>query len=185
MLSGIEVMDGFSQEWGASWSDAASNLLGASAFYIQERNWDKPYVFPVFSYRPSSLAPYRPELLGEGSLERVLKDYNGQRYWLNLDMELFGDDHPFPDWLALSIGYGADGMLGGKRNPGTNAAGRSLPDMVRHRRYFLSIDLILRDLPVEGKGWRTLFSILDCIKFPFPALEYNRVDGFKGHWAGP
>lgn len=184
-LSGIEVMDGFSKGWGFSLSDAGANLLGATSFLLQKRAWGKAYIVPAFSYRPSSYAPYRPEILGKTPLQRVLKDYNGQRYWLNIDLELFGDESPFPDWLALSLGYGASGMLGGKNNPPLNSAGKRLPTPVRHRRYFLSLDLMLRDLPVEGKGWQTLFKLLDSIKIPFPALEYNRSDGVRGHWLGP
>ncbi len=184
-LSGIEVMDGFSKGWGFSVSDAGANLLGAGSFLLQRQVWGKAYILPAFSYRPSPYASYRPELLGDGPFQRVLKDYNGQRYWLNIDAELFGEDRPFPDWLALSLGYGASGMLGGKSNPSVNAAGESLPSPVRHRRFFLSLDVMLRDLPVEGKGWRILFKFLDSIKLPFPTLEYNRVDGLRGHWLGP
>lgn len=184
-LTGVEVMDGFSKEWGFSLADAGSNLLGSAAFYLQKKKWGKAYFLPVFSYRPSSLARHRPGLLGSNFPERLLKDYNAQSYWINIDPELWGDDHPFPDWLALSVGYGADGMLGGSRNPAYNNSGQALPSFDRTRRFYLSFDLLLKELPVEGKGWRTLFRVLDAFRFPFPALEYSPQAGFRGHLLGP
>ncbi|MFB6258673.1 MAG: DUF2279 domain-containing protein [Flavobacteriales bacterium] len=184
-LTGIEVMDGFSKGWGFSLSDAGSNLLGAASFYFQKKHWGKPLIIPAFSYRPSKFPQYRPSLLGDGSIEKVLKDYNGQSYWLDLDSELFWEDPPVPDCLALSIGYGASGMLGGKENPSFDEDGAPLPHFPRYRRFYLSVDLLLRDLPVEGKGWQTLFKILDSIKLPFPALEYSPQKGFRGHLLGP
>lgn len=184
-LTGVEVMDGFSAEWGASLSDAGSNLLGSALFYFQERKWGKAYFQPVFSYRLSRYSKYRPELLGSSFPERLLKDYNGQSYWIDIHPELFGKEHPIPSWIALSVGYGAEGMLGGSRNPAVNGAGVSLPRFERTRRFYLSFDLILSELPVEGKGWRTLFKVLDAFRFPFPALEYSPQGGVRGHWLGP
>jgi hypothetical protein len=184
-LSGIETMDGFSKGWGFSLSDAGSNLLGAGSFWLQKRFWGEAYILPVFSYKTSPYAKHRPGLLGENFGERLLKDYNGQTYWLDLHPHLFAGDSEWPDWLALSVGYGASGMLGGTENPSFGPSGDPLPSFQRHRRYFLSVDLLMEELPVEGKGWRTLFKILDAFKFPLPALEYNERSGLQGHWLGP
>ncbi len=184
-LSGVEVLDGFSTGWGFSWSDAGSNFLGAASFLLQERAWGETYITPAFSYSPSPYASYRPRLLGASHWERVLKDYNGQAYWLDFDPELVGGTGFWPEWLALSVGYGASGMLGGSQNPSINAAGGSLPDFSRHRRYFLSLDLLFEELPVQGKGWRTLFKLLDGFKVPFPTLEFAPEKGVRGHWLAP
>lgn len=183
-LSGIEVMDGFSKGWGFSISDAGSNLLGVASFYLQERAWGKPYILPAFSYRSSPFPQYRPELLGSSFEEKLLKDYNGQTYWLDIDPALFAADTRWPDWLALSLGYGASGMTGGGSNPSFAPSGKMLPSFTRYRRFFFSVDILLRELPVEGKFWRTLFDLLDSIKLPLPALEYNGQEGFRGHLLG-
>ena len=36
-LSAIEIMDGYSPNWGFSWSDMGANLMGASLFLFQEK----------------------------------------------------------------------------------------------------------------------------------------------------
>ena len=45
------------------------------------------------------------EQLGSTHLERALKDYNGQTYWLSLNIKsLFNlNDTYFPEWLSFSL----------------------------------------------------------------------------------
>jgi hypothetical protein len=59
----------------------------------------------------------RPNVLGENFLQQTLKDYNGQTYWLSINVASFlSDDTRFPKWLNVAVGYGADGLIGGTEN---------------------------------------------------------------------
>ncbi len=44
----------------------------------------------------------------------LLKDYNGQSYWLSFNVFSFLDIEKIPKWLYLSLGYGGEGMISGK-----------------------------------------------------------------------
>jgi hypothetical protein len=58
---------------------------------------------PHIQYRQTNV-------LGSSLAEQMLKDYNGQTYWLSVNLHSF---YKNPKWLNLAIGYGANGMLTG------------------------------------------------------------------------
>lgn len=179
-LTGIEVLDGFSEAWGFSPGDAAANLAGAALFLGQEFAWEEQRIQLKFSYSPSGLAPYRPETLGGNDAERILKDYNGQTYWLSLNPGSFRpEDARILPWLNVAFGYGADGMLGGAENPETNAAGAQLPDLERYRSFYLSLDVDLTRIRTKSGFLNAFLGAFGFIKIPAPALEFSRG---KLHW---
>ena len=49
-LTIIETLDGFSEKWGWSWSDFATNILGSSALVAQELAWDDQRIKLKFSF---------------------------------------------------------------------------------------------------------------------------------------
>ena len=113
-LTGIEVLDGFSTEWGFSWGDQTANLVGSALFIGQQLAWDDQRIVPKFSYSHSQYAKFRPSLLGETGNERILKDYNGQTYWLSVNVASFlSEETSFPKWINFALGYGGDAMLTG------------------------------------------------------------------------
>jgi hypothetical protein len=63
-----------------------------------------------FSYH--AIRPVQTQCFRE-SLEQMLKDYNGQTYWLSVNLHSFYKGSKIPKWLNLAIGYGANGMLTG------------------------------------------------------------------------
>ena len=87
----IEINDGFSTEWGFSWSDMAANVIGTGAFAFQELGWQEQRVQIKFSYNAYDYPPdqieRRNQLFGESSLERLLKDYNSQTYWASVNLK--------------------------------------------------------------------------------------------------
>ena len=170
----VEVFDGFSDGWGFSWGDMAANAFGTSLFIGQQAVWHEQRLFMKFSYHHTDYAQYRPNLLGNGPLERILKDYNGQTYWLSANVASFLlDGNRFPKWLNVAVGYGAEGMLGGFGNP-TEVGGHPVPDFDRYRQYYLSLDVDLTRIPVKSQFLRTLFNTISFIKFPMPALEFSK-----------
>lgn len=181
-LSGIEVLDGFSAEWGFSFGDFGANVAGGALFLGQQLGWEEQRMALKFSYSPSGLAHHRPETLGSSDLERVIKDYNGQTYWLSVNPGSFRPKSArILPWLNVALGYSGFGMLGGAANPDFNAAGDALPRMERYRRYFLSFDVDLTRIPTNSGFLRTIFSTFGFVKIPAPAVEYSRGD-LHWHW---
>lgn len=135
MQSSIEIFDGFSPAYGASWSDLAANATGAAAAAWQYASYNEEKVFLKFSFHTTALASRRPHTLGSNLPEQILKDYNGQTYWLSTGLQTMGCKR-CPGWLAVSAGYGADGMLYG-RNASNRQAGfqayRQFLSLARHQ----------------------------------------------------
>ncbi len=180
-LTVIECMDGFSQDWGFSWGDMAANFVGSSMAIVQEAFWADQRIQLKFFYHSSGLAEYNPNLLGNTTMTSLLKDYNGQSYWLSINPSSFFKSPIFlPRWLSVSLGYSATGMIGANENPPLyNESGDAI-HFERYRRFYLSLDVDLKRIPVKSTFLKTLFSALNIIKFPCPTLEYSQ-GGFKVH----
>jgi len=181
-LATIEVLDGFSEEWGASWSDFAANLTGSASFYFQQIFWQEQKISWKYSFSQSGLQKYRPDLLGSNLAENMLKDYNGITYWLSFNLHsLLGKPENIPPWLNLSAGYGAYGMLGSISNPASHN-GEPLPYFDRYRSFYLAPDIDYSRIWVNSEILQSILNTLNFIKFPAPAIEYNTVNGFVFHW---
>jgi hypothetical protein len=181
-LTTVEVLDGFSAEWGFSTGDMVANVAGSALFVAQQLRWKEQRIALKFSYSPSEFAQYRPDVLGSTGLERVLKDYNGQTAWLSVNMSRFGkrDDAKLP-WLSVALGYGANGMLGGSSNPAFDNSGELLPHFDRYRQFYLSLDVDLSRIKTNSHVLKTLFSVVGFIKVPAPALEFSQGN-VTWHW---
>jgi hypothetical protein len=166
-LTGVEVLDGTSTGWGFSWSDMAANVLGTGLFIGQDAVWGEQRMVMKFSAHHTEYAALRPDLLGSGSMERMLKDYNGQTIWLSLGLDRFLPQVGFPSWLGLAVGYGAEGMVSAEPPPGDAEAA------ARYRQFYLSPDIDLTRLPVRSKVLRTALFVLNGIKFPLPGVEFT------------
>ena len=88
-MSAIEVMDGYSEGWGFSWGDMGANALGSGIAIGQKALWNEQRIQLKVSYSPSPYAKYRPDLLGNSFATEMLKDYNGQTYWLSINPSSF------------------------------------------------------------------------------------------------
>jgi hypothetical protein len=181
-LTTVEVFDGFSEEWGASGCDLAANALGTGIFIGQQLLLDdQPCTFK-FSFHQTEFPDYRPDLLGENFIQQLLKDYNGQTYWLSVNIASFlPETSKFPQWLDVSFGYSGEGMLGAKSNP-AEYNGETLPEFERYSQYLLSFDVDLTKIRTNNETVRLLLNMIGFIKIPFPAIEFNRIDKVKGHW---
>ncbi len=181
-MTTVEVMDGFSAEWGASWGDIVANTTGAALFVSQQLLWKEQRIRLKFSYSPSDYAQYRPDLLGENHLQRIIKDYNGETFWLSTNIYSFlHKESKFPKWINVAVGYGGKGMLGAASNP-PEYNGQPLPNYNRVRQYYLSMDIDWTRIKTNSNVLRTVFKVFSFIKLPFPALEYNNENGMVWHW---
>ena len=112
----IEVLDGFSKDWGWSWGDFAANITGSGLLIGQELAWDEQRIRIKFSYHPLSyndpqVQERSNQLFGSNQSNRFLKDYNGQTYWASISVASFLQNSKWPKWLNIAVGYGAEGLL--------------------------------------------------------------------------
>ena len=181
-LAGIEILDGFSAAWGFSLSDFTANTAGSFAVILQELMWNEQRIAPKISYHPTRYAQYRPNLLGDSFGTQMLKDYNGQTFWLSANIHSFlNDNSKFPRWINFAVGFGAGGMIGGMENPDFDTDGNELPNLIRHRQFYISLDVDLTKIRTNKKWLRTIFKAVNIIKLPFPTVEFNTLGNTKFH----
>jgi len=176
-LTAVEVLDGYSSEWGASNGDVIANASGTALYVSQELLWNEQRIIPKFSFHTTQFAQYRPNILGSNLTEQILKDYNGQTYWLSVNLYSFAKGSKIPKWLNLAIGYGADGMLSGNSE---NSDIFLLPKTERFRQFYLSFDVDLTKIETNSHFLKTFFSIFNTLKIPAPMIEYSVNEGFRG-----
>jgi len=176
-LTVVEVFDGYSEEWGFSWGDMAANVTGAGLYVGQELLWKEQRFTIKYSFHRTDYAPQNPEVLGNGFSEEFLKDYNGQTYWLSLNLHAFFKESKIPSWLNVALGYGAEGMISGSNTNDNDVVQEQNP----YRQFYLSLDLDLTRIKTNSHVLRTIFDVFNVIKVPFPALEFNDKNGIKFH----
>lgn len=178
-LSAVEILDGFSKEWGFSIGDLAANATGTSLLIGQELLWDEQRIQLKYSFHTTPYANRRPDLLGENFLEQTLKDYNGQTYWLSANIWSFNKKSKIPKWLNIAFGYGAEGMVSANEDIFINTI--FLPERKRIRQYYLSLDVDLTKIKTRSKFLKTVFTTINFIKIPAPTLEITSKGTSKFH----
>jgi hypothetical protein len=197
----LEVMDGFSTEWGFSWSDVGFNTLGMGLFVAQESIWEDqriilkvstnrrlPSTDPLLSTNGAATTSLRArhlDLYGSSVPERFLKDYNTLTIWASVNPKAFAPQSRWPAWLNLAVGYGSENLYGGFNNTWSDEEGNSYvlseADYPRYRQLYLSFDIDLKRIPTRRPLVRSVLSILNVIKIPAPALQWNTLGQVKFH----
>jgi hypothetical protein len=184
----IEFFDGFSAEWGASWSDIAANFTGAAFMTTQELVWHEQKMrLKVLrhpqSYTPGELQDRADQLFGRASTERILKDYNAMNYWLSINPASFNKNQRHVKWLNVALGYGAGDMYGGYENVWTDEAGvyHDRTDIERYRRFYLSLDVDFSKIKTRSRTLKAFLGLLNIIKVPAPGIEFNTKGEVKFH----
>jgi hypothetical protein len=176
-MSIIEVMDGFSKHWGFSKGDMLANIAGTAIFAMQQRFWGEQRISMKFSAHYTLFPQYYPAELGDNRASRLLKDYNGQTYWLSFNIKSFlSSANSFPAWANIAMGYGADGMIGGYNNPPV-INGKAIPNFKRVRQFYLAPDADLFRIK-SAAPFNTAAYILKTSKIPMPALQIDS----EGKW---
>lgn len=198
LLTTIEVLDGYSQKWGASATDFAANILGAGLFVGQELGWGEQRILLKFSATkksyPDDIKERATDLFGNTIAETILKDYNALTFWASVNVHSFlNESSKFPKWLNVSVGYGAEGLFGGFENkwcddplvdPRDCNTDHLIDrtDIQRYRQYYLSLDIDLTKIKSKSPIVRTLLKMANIIKIPAPTLEYNGKEGLTFHF---
>ncbi len=179
----VELLDGFATNYGASIYDIMANTTGVGLFVGQQFLWHEQRFRLKFSYHPTEYPQYNPEKLGENPCQSIIKDYNGQTYWLSANISSFiRKESKFPSWINVAVGYGGDGMLAEVTNPEYDSEGNPLPHFDRVRQYYLSMDIDWTRIKTNSKVLKFFLKGLSFVKLPFPTLEYNKKDQLVFHW---
>ncbi len=177
MMLNIEVFDGFSKEYGASWGDFLANTTGAFFSWGQYKLWNEVRIHPKFSFYPSGYAPLRPNLLGKTLAEQFIKDYNAQTYWYSIDIDKFlRKTSIFPKWLNISLGYSARDMIFAEDSKNIKAGYNP------YRRFFLGLDWDLTAIKTNKKWVKKMLYVVNMFRLPAPTLEYNERGNWNWFW---
>jgi hypothetical protein len=174
----IEIFDGIYEGYGFSKGDMIANAAGSALFMIQQGLLKDQTVKMKFSYSPSLYAQINPRGLGDTHLERFFMDYNGHTYWLSANFKQISSIKKIPDWLNIAVGYSGNGMLSEFTNR-NYYNGAYIQPVERYRQWLLSLDVDFTKIKTKRKFLKGLFSVLNAVKIPFPALEYSRVNQLK------
>ncbi len=198
----IEIMDGFSKEWGFSIGDVGFNTLGAGLFAAQEMLWQEQRMLvkasstkpdyatsPIFSLdgdHQTTLSDRANELYGSSPSEVFLKDYNALTIWASFNIKSFSKNKNgsrFPAWFNLAFGIGAGNIYGGFSNEWTDENGAIFSldreTYPRYRQFFLAPDIDLSRIPTRHRWLKLVFNFFNWIKIPSPAMEVNTLGGVK------
>ena len=176
LQTSIEIFDGYGEGYGASAGDVVANTAGSAAAVAQHLTWGTIRVTPKFSFRTTRYPPLRRQMLGGNYLEQLLKDYNGQTYWLSVDVSAFlPAQSRYPKWLNVAAGYGSEEMVYG--DPVTNRQN----GFDAYRQYYLTLDLNLMNIKTRSKFLKKVFYVASIFHLPAPALAYNRRQGLVFH----
>lgn len=164
--SAIEILDGFSNEWGASSGDLLANSLGSFLAISQALHWSEQKFMIKYSFKPSDISNSNPDLFGDSFIQKTLKDYNGQNYWLTFNINnVFKTDFKlFPSWLNLALGHGANNMY---------SENNSINNQKKYRQFLISLDINTNKLNISNKYLRSFLDLFGFIKIPMPTLEIS------------
>ena len=178
----LEIYDGHSEGWGFSKGDMFANVAGTALFMGQQYGTGQQVVSMKYGFRKTIFPPFRPNLLGKNTGQQMLKDYNGQQYWLSVNLASVLPVGPsFPKWLNLDLGYSGSGMIGGHENPQVFDKDGNEVKFTRYRQFFISPDADLSRIGTFPPSLQRFIGTVQFFKIPAPSLEFNQVKGFRFH----
>jgi hypothetical protein len=134
---------------------------------------------PKFSFHQTVYASARPNVLGNGLNEQIIKDYNGQTYWLSANIHSFFKASKIPKFINVAFGYGAEGMITANDSFINTIF---LAEKSRTRQFYLSFDVDLSKIKTKSHNLKTIFSLFNTIKIPAPTFEIKGRGRTKFHY---
>lgn len=168
-LTTVEILDGYSENWGFSWGDFIANTGGIALFVGQQYYLDQQLLRIKYSYQNTEYRKLRPNTFGETTLQSAFKDYNGQTYWASLNLNSVCSKIE-PKWLNLAFGYGGQQMIFGNTEITEFEGDLYSP----YRQYYLSLDIDWEQIETNKKVVKWIFRVANCIKLPAPALQFSK-----------
>jgi hypothetical protein len=173
-LTTVELIDGFSQHGGTSYGDIIANGVGTTLFVSQELMWKEQRIIPKFSFKTADFISLSPGQMKS----RITQEFDGQTFWLSVNMHSFFKDSKIPKWLNLAVGYGVEGVGSKETVFKSNAANQ----VGAYRQIYLSLDVDLTKIKTNSHFLKTVFYVFNSIKIPAPTIEYSSNEGFRGHF---
>ena len=180
LQSPIEIVDGFYEGWGFSWTDMAANAVGSSLVIGQELLFDEQIVKYKFSFRPSPYAKQANGYLGSTFTGQILQDYNAHTYWFSIGLNRIIRSERIPDWLNVAVGYGANGMFGEFENI-KKWGNVVIPPTQRYRQFLFSLDIDWTKIKTKNRILKPILQSMFMLKLPLPTLEINTKNGFRAY----
>ncbi|AYQ30694.1 DUF2279 domain-containing protein [Runella sp. SP2] len=180
LQSPIEIIDGFYEGWGFSWSDMAANAVGSSLVIGQELLFDEQIMKYKFSFRRSPYSKQANGYLGTTFAGQILQDYNAHTYWFSIGLNRIIRSERIPDWLNVAVGYGANGMFGEFENI-KRWGNVVIPPTQRYRQFLFSLDIDWTKIKTKNRFLNQVFQSMFMVKLPFPALEINTKGGLRAY----
>lgn len=189
----IEVLDGFSAQWGFSKGDMVANTAGCALFGLQQAVWNEQRMILKMSNFPKkysktlvkdadgsskSVSSMAKTLYGPNYTQTYFKDYNALNWWLSINPHSFAKNSRIPSWLNVAFGYSVENVFGAY---GNYFPANDYTLYPRHRQYFLSLDIDLSKIKTKNKFLKAVYNTFNFVKIPAPALEYNSLGKFKFH----
>ncbi|MGQ9818683.1 MAG: DUF2279 domain-containing protein [Candidatus Kapaibacteriales bacterium] len=170
----VEILDGFSQEWGFSpsdfYADAAGALffLGFSYFPFLQNFTPKFMYFPPRWFNSKSRVPSK----------MFIDNYSAHTFWVSINFyNLLPESFKkkFPSWLELSIGYAVRNLCDPFHyNCNPNSSEPVSTYAWGNRKFIVAIDYdLVKLLPNGGPFWNWFKQSLNFIKLPSPAIEFG------------
>jgi Predicted periplasmic lipoprotein (DUF2279) len=155
-LTFMKIEDGHVDYLGFDRADELGNLLGSAYPLVQ---YHVPYLLsftPKASYRPSS-----NDVVEAGqSTPGFLEDHEGQKFWLGVTVHDILPRELKPYWpplLGIAIGRAVEGLQRGKPSAGM----------------YVALDLDLRKLPGKSPLLRKVWTFLNYVHLPMPAVRVS------------
>lgn len=201
LMNTIEVMDGFSEGWGYSLYDAGFNTLGTTLFAAQQLTWEEQRILLKWSstrpkYTKDPISTNDPNFFGsqyyaaQGHFgkyfwEYAFKDYNAMTIWTSISPGSFflpKENKSLLRSLCFSLGFGGENIYGAAYNNYYDPLGRITSiGLPRYKQFYISFDINTALIPTKSRLLKTIFSAINFIKIPAPALEFNTLGEIKFH----
>jgi len=197
----IELLDGFADKWGFSYSDMIANTTGAALFGAQEKLWGEQRIMMKVSNTPIKYPDFKvlsddknttdsvnrraKDLFGDNYLQTFFKDYNALIFWTSINIKSFFPESKAPDWLNVAVGYGAENLFGGFENVWNDKLGHHFTldtkQFPRYRQMYISLDIDFTRLKTGTQYAHIFKHFINFLKCPAPAIELSAEKGIKFH----
>ena len=169
----VEILDGFSMDFGFSPTDWFADVIASSFFVAQHYIPFLQNFTPKFMYvKPSWHREYDRK-----EAETFIDNYSAQTFYLSVNMHNILPENInkyWPSWLELSIGYAVYSLSAGitEHNAELISDDYHFGKVYGNRKLLISLDYNLIELLPDGPPWwNWLKQSLNYFKFPSPTLE--------------
>lgn len=178
----VEILDGYSKDFGFSPSDWYADFAGASFFVAQ-------HFVPVLQNFQPKFMYVKPSWIGEKNrreAESFIDDYSAQTFWMSINIHNLLPKKIkayWPDFLELTVGYGVFSLCTPSWNGLPCDPGVSEPVSEAawgNRTLLIGLDYnLVKLLPDGGSFWNWLKQSLNQFKIlPSPTLAIGRTTKF-------